>query len=273
MTFFKRHNLIKHLKGKGIEIGALNNPLKINSKKCKVTYVDRLNKEDLMKHNPTISNERIKIPDVVGDAMDLHMFADESMDFLIANHLLEHLPNPIKAMENFYRILKTDGILYLTIPDKRYTFDCERPTTTLSHLIDDFKKGTKEEDDIKHYEEWFALVEMKRPAQSRWNLEDLVANRCTIHFHAWLPESILELLNYMKNNLGVYFQLQDYYYQKGNADIVFILKRVNNYAPFPDFPAQLKEKYSLARIILCKVFDFIYSIFCYPVRFIRKIMI
>ena len=94
----------------------------------------------MIKHNPTVLPEDIKDPDIVASATDLDVIADESVDFVIANQILEHLPNPIKAITEFHRVLKIGGVLYLSIPDKRYTIDKERPITPVSHVIDDYKK-------------------------------------------------------------------------------------------------------------------------------------
>jgi len=269
MTFFKKHNLTKHIKGKGIEIGALNNPLRINHKKAQVIYVDMLDKGNLIKQNPEICGSEIKQPDITADAEDLNIITDGSMDFVIVRQVLEHLPNPVKALKEFYRILKVEGILYLTIPDKRYSFDKERPITTLSHLLQDYKEGAITETSIAHYQEWLTLVELKKRNPVARHLEDLMSKQYRIHFHVWLPESILELLNYMKNNLGVYFQLEDYYYRRGDIQIIFILKKVN-FPSFPDLPCPIKEKYSLVRIVLCKG-KAITSIFlCYLKRFLKK---
>ena len=62
------------------------------------------------------------------------MLPDGSQDFIIANHLLEHVADPIGALEEWYRLLRPDGILFLALPDKRVTFDKDRPRTTLDHV-------------------------------------------------------------------------------------------------------------------------------------------
>jgi ubiquinone/menaquinone biosynthesis C-methylase UbiE len=41
------------------------------------------------------------------------MLADSSQDFVIANHLLEHLPDPIGALKEWYRVLRAGGTLFL----------------------------------------------------------------------------------------------------------------------------------------------------------------
>jgi SAM-dependent methyltransferase len=270
MVFLKKHNLTKYIKGRGAEIGALHNPLKVNRKKVQVIYVDMLDKEDLIKQNPEICSKEIKSPDIVADAEDLNVIADESMDFVIASHILEHLPNPIKALKEFHGILKMGGILYLAIPDKRCSFDRERPITALSHLLQDYKERATPETSILHYQEWLTLVELKKEKPVVKCLEDLMNKQYRIHFHVWVPESILELLNYLKNNLRVYFQLEDYYYRKGDMEIIFILKKVSC-SSFSDLPCSLKEKYSLIRIHSCKVFNLISIILCYLKKILKRL--
>ena len=43
-------------------------------------------------------------------------FSDEKFDFVIANHILEHIPNYSKALSEFYRVLKPGGVAILQTP-------------------------------------------------------------------------------------------------------------------------------------------------------------
>jgi SAM-dependent methyltransferase len=43
-------------------------------------------------------------------------FADQSFDVVIANHVLEHIPDDLKAMSEIYRILKKGGGAILQVP-------------------------------------------------------------------------------------------------------------------------------------------------------------
>ena len=43
-------------------------------------------------------------------------FADESFDFLLCNHVLEHVPDDAKAMSECYRVLKQGGIGIFSVP-------------------------------------------------------------------------------------------------------------------------------------------------------------
>ena len=43
-------------------------------------------------------------------------FADQSFDLVIANHVLEHISDDLKAMSEIYRVLKKGGIAILQVP-------------------------------------------------------------------------------------------------------------------------------------------------------------
>lgn len=44
-------------------------------------------------------------------------FPEEFFDFVIMTHVLEHLPDPSKALEQIFHILKNSGILYVIVPN------------------------------------------------------------------------------------------------------------------------------------------------------------
>ncbi len=50
-----------------------------------------------------------------GDAMP--MFADGSMDFVVARHNLEHYVDVVKTLQEWWRVLKPGGTLVLVLPD------------------------------------------------------------------------------------------------------------------------------------------------------------
>jgi SAM-dependent methyltransferase len=43
-------------------------------------------------------------------------FENNFFDKIIFTHVLEHVPNPTKAISEIYRVLKNEGVLYLEIP-------------------------------------------------------------------------------------------------------------------------------------------------------------
>lgn len=65
------------------------------------------------------------IADVKADICDLP-FKNNEFDFIICNHVLEHIPDDTKAMQELYRILKPGGIAILQVPyeaNRKNTFE------------------------------------------------------------------------------------------------------------------------------------------------------
>ncbi len=54
-------------------------------------------------------------PDVCGDVQNLP-FKDESFDSINAIHVLEHIPNIVKVMNEAWRVLKPDGQFNVRVP-------------------------------------------------------------------------------------------------------------------------------------------------------------
>lgn len=74
------------------------------------------------------------IADVKADICNLP-FKDNSYDFIICNHVLEHIPDDTKAMQEIYRILAPKGTAILQVPYER-----NRKTTFEDNTITDPKE-------------------------------------------------------------------------------------------------------------------------------------
>ena len=53
-----------------------------------------------------------------GDAQYLSGVRDNSVDFIVSSHCLEHLVDPLEGLRNWIRVLKPGGHLIVTIPDE-----------------------------------------------------------------------------------------------------------------------------------------------------------
>ncbi len=96
---------------------------------------------DLLAHYPELIGQPLQAPDMIDDGETLSTIDSASQDFVIANHFLEHCENPIQTLRNFLRVLKDGGILYMAVPDKRFTFDVDRPVTTYAEPGRDLPAG------------------------------------------------------------------------------------------------------------------------------------
>lgn len=77
------------------------------------------------------------LADVKADICNLP-FDDESFDIVFCNHVLEHIPDDTKAMQELYRILKPKGMAILQIPQ-----DLNREITFEDDSITDKKERAK----------------------------------------------------------------------------------------------------------------------------------
>ena len=65
----------------------------------------------------------------IADAADLSALPENRYDFVLSCHSLEHLANPLNAVEGWLKLLVKDGLLILIVPHKDNTFDYKRPLT------------------------------------------------------------------------------------------------------------------------------------------------
>jgi SAM-dependent methyltransferase len=102
----------QYLAGNGIEIGPLQRPLNVPDSD-KVQYIDRLPIEELRKQYPELKDHKLIEPDIIDSGEELSKIKDNTLDFVIACHFLEHCENPIKAIQNMLRVLRSGGILFI----------------------------------------------------------------------------------------------------------------------------------------------------------------
>lgn len=212
-----------YLRGEGIEIGALHNPLKL-SPLARVRYVDRMNVADLRLHYVELKDKKLVTVDVVDDGELLATFQNASQDFVIANHFLEHCQNPLLALENALRVLRRGGVLYLALPDKRYTFDRSRPATDLEHLIRDYQEGP-EWSRRGHFEEWTRSVNgVTDDLSVARQVEHLMIMEYSIHYHCWTQREMMEMLMYLRCTFP--FEVELVLKRKG--EVIFIIRKAGD---------------------------------------------
>jgi predicted SAM-dependent methyltransferase len=209
----------RYLRGNGIEIGALHNPLDV-PRSANVRYVDHLPVDELRRHYPELASAPLVDVDVLDDGERLATIGDRTQDFVIANHFLEHCEDPLGALGNMIRVLRPGGVLYLAVPDKRFTFDSARPVTPTEHVLRDHREGP-ESSRRAHYEEWARLVDKADEPDA--HATALLERGYSIHFHAWTQAELLDLLRTAADELELDFDIE--LMLKNRHEVIFVLRR------------------------------------------------
>jgi len=156
----------------------------------------------LRQQYPELSQLDLVKVDIVDDGETLATIPDGSQDFVIANHFIEHCQDPIGALTNHFRVLKAGGILYLAVPDKRFTFDNDRPVTPISHLYQDHEIGPAQSR-MQHFEDWVRLVDkVEGEGAIREQTRVLMEKDYSIHYHVWTQLDFLEFLSSLRDRLS-----------------------------------------------------------------------
>jgi len=203
--------IAKTFKGlKGIEIGGPSNIFSIKGAMPVYLFAEKVDGVNFS--NKTIWEGKIKEGEnynyyknlfgfqYIAEGSDLSLLKDNQFDFLLSSHSLEHIANPIKALNHWRRILKESGRLVLILPDSSVTFDRKRPITKLEHLIEDYNNNVEEDDDT-HYNEVIDLhdMDLDKALGSRDILKDRTIQNLSyraVHHHVFNFELIKELLSY-----------------------------------------------------------------------------
>lgn len=232
----------------GIEYGPLNRPIVERTVLPGIRYVDHKTQEQLQVHyanDPRVDVALIPIIDIVTSGRPITEFVDdESIDFVIASHVMEHVPDFIGWLETNLRILRPGGRIALAFPDRRYCFDLAKQATSLHEVVAAYlEKRTRPNftqicdhlmncRKVTPAEVWSGVLDAKNAAPVRglpnalshlrnlvekdvyydvhcWKLSDseFVDMLSTIKVHSQLPFDILSLYPTQRNTSEFYAML------------------------------------------------------------------
>jgi predicted SAM-dependent methyltransferase len=194
----------RFIRGSGIEIGAHHAPVRV-SEGVTVKYVDILPAEENQRRFPDLT----AIPvDIIDDGEVLCSIEDESLDFIIANHFLEHCQNPLGTIRSHLRKLRRGGILFYAVPNKDHTFDRDRILTSFDHLMEDDEHGP-ERSKIQHCREWATYVDRLQDSSAIEEKVNLIAQQdLRIHFHVWDKAALVDFYRRAQGYLSNAFRIE-----------------------------------------------------------------
>jgi SAM-dependent methyltransferase len=147
----------RYLEGlKGIEIGGSAH----NDYGVDAVNVDRFESMDtIFKREEWDTCGRKRPVDIVAPGDELP-FEGDSTDFVLASHVIEHFPDPIRALEEWARVARR--YVVVVVPHRDRTFDRGRELTSIA----EFERRRKAGDDIPEppHDHW-----------SVWTLESFLA--------------------------------------------------------------------------------------------------
>jgi 2-polyprenyl-3-methyl-5-hydroxy-6-metoxy-1,4-benzoquinol methylase len=123
----------------GAEIGPLCSPI-VRRDEGRVFYVDYADSDTLKAKyasDPCVDVSKIVDVDAIwgANALKQALSEDALLDYVIASHVVEHVPDLVTWLEEVRSVLQPDGELRLAIPDRRFTFDYTRGETRMSDVL------------------------------------------------------------------------------------------------------------------------------------------
>ena len=168
----REEKLLLHLKkdGIGVEIGASHAPIASKKGGYNVHIIDHATRTELI---DKYKDEGVKLDNIeeVDFVWKGESYADLTgktnfYDWIIASHVIEHVPNLVGFINSCDQILNDTGVLSLAVPDVRFCFDYFRPVSGLSKVLDAHYQNHKVHTPGSVAE--FNLNLVKRDSQPGW---------------------------------------------------------------------------------------------------------
>jgi hypothetical protein len=118
----------------------------------------------------------------------------------------------------------------MATPDKRYTFDEKRTTTSVDHFIKDYQQGPQWSE-AGHYEDFVRNTEWSDNFITNEDIKKVIQYlkniNFSIHFHVWSYHTMIDFFQMLRTRLNFPFEIElsvaPIY--SGNESI-FILRKV-----------------------------------------------
>lgn len=209
-----RQELIRLCQGVGVEIGPGTNPQVLSAPGVEVTYCDEMDREEWERayayKKKTWEGRTNSTPWHLyrrASADELPV-SDNSLDFIFASHVFEHLVNPLGHIEHWLAKLRPGGVIVAIVPNAESSVDYSRPLSTLPEIVS--QQDGPMRPGLEHYACFFGEKEAERRLKEKRSF----------HAHFYTPENLGALLSHaVKKNGLAWYQIQ----HRGNYHEIFFI--------------------------------------------------
>ncbi|WP_190865368.1 methyltransferase domain-containing protein [Paenibacillus arenilitoris] len=235
----------------GLEIGPLSLPI-VSKDEGNIYYADHTTTEELIKKyqdDPGVDVTNIPQIDFIWGEKTYRKAIPSylSFDYIVASHVIEHIPDVIGWLAELSEVLKDGGFVCLAIPDKRYTFDYFRKLTTTAELIDAYLNRLRRPGPRQIFDNCSNVVKINTGDSwspdfdasnaERYHSDESAMNLCIesiqnkkyvdVHCSVYTSHSFLELFNHLSRLHLVNFKIAKYYEpERLSNEFIVILQKL-----------------------------------------------
>jgi SAM-dependent methyltransferase len=252
--FAVRERLARELLGRGVEFGPGCHPLPLGPFVQSIEYCDAYDRAGFLEKFPEAAPGIAGFPERVAYRINfdrepfVDLIGEGSLDFVVANHVLEHLVNPLSFLVQCHRLLKPGGIAYIALPDKRLTFDRYRRRTPLSDVVGRYRSNATVVDEARIVE-FINQTDIERlergvrlgfgPSASNYQRAIKQHRDRSIHVNVWMIDDFVEVLTWLGRELSRPFELLDGACH--NIEFAFVLRKAERADATDRYPLVLSR--------------------------------
>jgi len=200
-----------------LEIGPYHAPIASKALGYRATTLDLVGADELRvraEADPSIDDAGVKaIEEVdlvgsacaVGDLVRDRLGPAKRFDWVLASHTIEHMPDPIRFLEQCAQVLGPGGILRMAVPDRRGCFDHFRPSSDIGEWVQAYRERRTRPTVYQVFREecYRAQVTGRDGGRVVWRLGEIpardikVAEQSLALFRAWFGPSGIEPTEYI----------------------------------------------------------------------------
>jgi len=177
----------------------------------------------------SIGVDRVRIDNYVDVVHDLDVvpypFKSNSVDEIHFYHVLEHLHDPIKKLEEIYRILKPGGVLYMRVPH----FSSMGAFTDITHVrpFGFYSFDCLEKDNYQHFYTNIVFKILKKEIKYLGLYPNSGVYEKYVHPNQciWFARPFVKIINYLISISPMAFERIWCYWVGGGTELVIDLKK------------------------------------------------